>query len=268
MFSVARRIFQFRGLLVTLTQRELQARYRGSALGFFWSLVNPLLLTGVYTLVFGWILKSGRGFETTNPYALFLISGLFPWLWASTSLLEGTASLQANAGLIRKAVFPVELPPVVAVLANLVHFLFALPILGAALVVGRSLGYAVGGWGILLMPLVALLQIPMLAGAALGLAALNVLFKDMRDIVNNFMTLAFFLAPIIYSIQLIPHRFLRVLIHLNPFTPFTLAYQKTLFQGAAPEPLLWLTMFAVTAVFWGLGSWLFQRLRGTLVELA
>jgi len=106
MYSVAARILRFRGLLVTLTQRELQARYRGSALGFLWSLVIPLLLTGVYTLVFGLILSSGRGLPLTDPYALFLISGLFPWLWISGALLEGTVSLQASSGLIRKAVFP------------------------------------------------------------------------------------------------------------------------------------------------------------------
>ena len=127
MSQVAKRLFVFRGLLWTLVVRELKARYRGSFLGYFWSLVNPLLLLAVYTFVFNYIFRPRM--EGADPYALFLMTGLFPWVWASTSLLEGTVSLTANAGLIRKAVFPAEVLPVVNVLANLVHFLFALPIL-------------------------------------------------------------------------------------------------------------------------------------------
>ena len=129
MSQVARSLTSFRGLLWTLVVRELKARYRGSLLGYLWSLVNPLLLLAVYTFVFNYIFKPRM--EGADPYALFLMTGLFPWIWASTSLLEGTVSLSANAGLIRKAVFPAEVLPTVSVVSNLVHFLFALPIWSA-----------------------------------------------------------------------------------------------------------------------------------------
>ncbi len=268
MFSVAQRAIRFRGLLFTLTRRDLQARYRGSVLGFLWSLINPLLLTGVYSLVFGWVLASGnRGFGI-EPYAVFLISGLFPWLWVSSSLLEGTTALVASGALIRKAVFPVELPPLVAVLANLVHFLLAIPILAATLLVSRVMGYEVGGWGALLFPLVVLLQFPMVAGAALALSALNVLFKDVRDLVQNGLTLMFFLAPIIYPLDGIGVNGVIRVVRFNPFTPFTLAYQATLFRGEAPALGLWLQMVVISIVAWAIGAWLFERLRGTLVEIA
>ena len=146
MFRVAYQIFRYRGLLATLTSRELKARYRGSVLGFFWSLANPLMLLAVYTFVFSIVFKPDtRG--SMSPYALFLVSGLFPWIWVSASSLEGSMSLLANSGLIRKAVFPAELLPMVAVLQNLVHLLFALPIVIVALVAGRLLGYPVGGIG-------------------------------------------------------------------------------------------------------------------------
>src|SRR5687767_4065625 len=104
MLEIARQIVRHRGLLKTLVGRELKARYRGSLLGFFWSLVNPALLVLVYSLVFGLILRPRLGAPGTEPYALFLISGLFPWIWFSTSLLEATGSLAAGAGLLRKAV--------------------------------------------------------------------------------------------------------------------------------------------------------------------
>lgn len=268
MFAVAQRAVRFRGLLVTLTQRELQARYRGSALGFLWSLVNPLLLTGVYSLVFGWVLTSGgRGFGI-QPYAVFLVSGLFPWLWVSGALLEGTASLVSNGALIRKAVFPVELPPLVSVLANLAHFCLALPILAGTLIVSRLLGFEVGGWGALLLPLVVVVQLPMIAGIALASSALNVLFKDVRDLVQNGLTLIFFLAPIIYPLEGVPVSFVATVVRLNPFTPFILACQATLFRGEAPALEIWGQMILLSALFWIAGSWLFERLRSTLVEMA
>jgi lipopolysaccharide transport system permease protein len=265
MLETAGRLARFRGLLATLTAREVKARYRGSLLGFFWSLVNPLLLLGVYTAVFGWILAPVRG-GGVEPYALFLVSGLFPWIWFSSSLLEGSGSLLANAGLIRKAVFPAELLPVVSVSANLVHFLLALPVAGAALVAGRLLGFPVGGWGALALPAVILVQLPLIAGLALGLGALTAHFKDTRDLLSNLLTLAFFATPIIYPLDAVPLAWMRSLIRANPLTPYTLAYQEVLFRGTVPEASVWLQMGAVSLLGWAAGSWLFGRLRETVVE--
>ena len=267
--SSLRHIVRFRGLLGVLTQREIKARYRGSTLGFFWSLANPLLLTAVYGLVFGVIFTGGvHGQGGTGPYVLFLVAGLFPWIWVSSSLLEGTVSLVASSGLIRKAVFPVELPPLVVVLTHLVHFLLAVPILLAAIGGGRYLGYDVGGWGLLCLPLLILIQLPMVAGLTLGLAALNVLFRDVRDLLANVLTLLFFLTPIIYPLEQVPWPSLRVLVRINPLTPYTLAYQQALVAGELPAAGLWLQMLLVSGLAWLAGSWLFGRLRETLVELA
>jgi len=258
-------LFRFRGLLGTLTARELKARYRGSVLGFFWSLVNPLLLLAVYSFVFGFVFRRPIG-GTVEPYALFLVAGLFPWIWVSSSLLEGTMALTTNAALLRKAVFPAELLPVVPVLANLVHFLLALPIVAAALAVGRWLGHPVGGWGALAVPAVLALQLVTLAGMTLGLSALNAHFKDVRDLLGNLLTLLFFMAPILYPLAAVPLAPLRALVRANPFTPFTLAWQATLLEGAIPAPAVWLQMAAVAVVSWAAGAALFGRLRETLVE--
>lgn len=265
MFESARQIVRFRGLLATLTGRELKARYRGSVLGFFWSLVNPLLLLAVYSAVFGLILVPERA-EGIDPYALFLISGLFPWIWFSSSLLEGSASLVANAGLIRKAAFPAELLPIVAVTSNLVHFLLAVPIMGLALLAGRLLGYPVAGWGALALPAIVLLELPLIAGLVLALAALTAHFKDVRDLLNNLLTLLFFATPIIYPLHGVPHDWLRLLIRINPLTSYTLAYQQALFQGSVPAGPLWIQMALVSLVAWVAGSWFFGRLRDTVVE--
>lgn len=228
-------------------------------------MVNPLLLLGVYTFVFGFVLQPVRG-GGMDPYALFLVSGLFPWIWLSTSLLEGASSLIVNAPLIRKAVFPAELLPAVSVTANLIHLLLALPIALAALAIGRYLGYPVGGWGALALPAVILIQLPLIAGLALGLAALSAHFKDVRDVLANLLTLLFFATPILYPLSAVPVEPVRAAIRANPFTPYTLAYQEVLFHGGLPEPRLWLEMALVSIVGWLAGAWLFGRLRETVVE--
>jgi lipopolysaccharide transport system permease protein len=272
MFRVLRQLFRFRGLLGTLTARELKARYRGSVLGFLWSLANPLLLLAVYSFVFGVLFRPARSQGIGDgPYALFVVSGLFPWVWLSTSTLEGSMSLIANSGLIRKAVFPAELLPMVVVLSNLVHLLLAMPVVLAALVASWLLTHhAVGGTAVVLLPLVILLHLPMVAGLALGASALTVHFKDVRDLLANLLTLLFFLTPILYSLDFFAgqYRMMTLVVRLNPFTPFTLAYQDVLFFGQAPSPLLWVQMGLVSLIFWSAGSWLFDRLRETLVEAA
>ena len=125
MLANLRELVRYRGLIQTLVTRELKARYRGSVLGFFWSFVNPLLLLLVYTLVFTVIIPRGELLDL-EPYAVFLFCGLLPWTWFSSSLSDGANVLIINGNLIKKVMFPAEILPVVAVVSNLIHFLFFL----------------------------------------------------------------------------------------------------------------------------------------------
>ncbi|MEM6457527.1 MAG: ABC transporter permease [Acidobacteriota bacterium] len=260
-----RTLLRHHSLLLTLTVRELKARYRGSVLGFFWSLVNPVMMLVVYTFVFSYIFTPRD--PDVAPYALFLVTGLFPWIWFQTSLTEGAASLMANAALIRKAAFPAELLPIVPVLANLVHLALALPVIAVAFVVFRSQGHDVSGWTALLLPLIILVQVPLTAGLSLGLAALNAHFKDVKDLLANLLTLLFFLTPILYSLRMVSdYPAVRWVVEANPLSPYVLALQEAVFYGQMPEPWRWATMALVSLIGWLLGAALFDRLRDTLVE--
>src|SRR5579862_6490297 len=126
-------LLRYRGLIQSLVARELKARYRGSVLGFFWSFVNPLLMLGIYSFVFGTIMKSDPKL-LTNPYSIFMFCGILPWTWFSASLLDATGSLIAGGNLIKKVLFPAEVLPIVSVLANMVHFFLGLPILAAFMI--------------------------------------------------------------------------------------------------------------------------------------
>ncbi|MEM8962056.1 MAG: ABC transporter permease [Acidobacteriota bacterium] len=265
--TVAKSLLRHRALLVILTSRELKARYRGSMLGYLWSLVNPVLMLLVYTFVFSTIFQPRDA--SVDPYGLFLVTGLFPWIWIQTSWMEGAASLLANAGLIRKATFPTELLPVVPVLANLVHFLFALPVIALAFVVAAQLGYDVGGWTFILLPVIILLQLPLIAGLAVATAALQVHFKDVKDILANILQIGFFMTPILYKLDTlkgIPP--VHALVAANPMTPYMLAYQESVFYGRVPKIELWIAMIAISGVTWWLSATLYERLRDTLVEAA
>ena len=265
MFRLVRSLFRYRSLLATLTSRELKARYRGSVLGYVWSLVNPILLLLVYTFVFSKIFAPRD--PNVSPYGLFLATGVFPWLWLSSSWVEGTSSLAANAGLIRKAAFPAEVLPIVSVLTNLVHFAFALPVIAGAIWFYSQRGYEIGGWTAVLAPVVALIQLPLVAGLALGFAALNVHFKDVRDLLTNLLTLLFFMTPILYTLKALEgHPRVHWVVAHNPLTPYMRAYQEVVFYGRWPVPGLWIEMIVVSLAVWALGAWIFDRLSDTLVE--
>ena len=269
MWRIASSLFRYRSLLFTLTSRELKARYRGSVLGFFWSLINPLMLLLVYTFVFNTIFATRDNHVSAyGPYALFLATGVIPWTWVQTSWLEGSSSLLANAGLIRKASFPAELLPAVSVLSNLVHLSLALPVVVLGFVVTEAFGQTTQiGPTAALLPLLVLLQVPQVAGLALGFAALNVHFKDIKDILNNLLTLLFFLTPILYSLKTLePFPLIYRLVSLNPFAPFARGYQEAVFYGKVPAPELWLAMGVSSLLVWWLGAALFDRLSETLVE--
>jgi ABC-type polysaccharide/polyol phosphate export permease len=252
---------RYRGLIQSLVARELKARYRGSALGFFWSFFNPLLLLMVYTFVFSYVMIAPKGIDN---YALFLFCGLLPWTWFSTSLIESSNVLIAGGNLIKKVMFPAEILPIVTVLANLVHFLLGLPILVAFLIYfDAPLQLSEIVW----FPVVVAVQLVLTIGLALILAALTVHFRDIKDILANVMTLWFFVTPIIYSWQDPPDSRIRRLLDLNPFTHLAISYQEILYFDGDFGHWKWLIAVGVGSVgLFLFGYFLFDRLRDSFAE--
>ena len=267
MVAELRELYRYRQLVWTLTARDLKARYRGSFLGYFWSLANPLLLLGVYTLVFGYLLKGIRGIE---PYPLFLFAGILPWTFFAGSVMEATGAISANAGLVKKVMFPAETLPLVVVASHLVHFALAMPILLLALLIAVVLGKAAITPLILLAPVYMLVQAVFVAGIALMVASSSVIFRDLRDLIANLLNLGFFLTPILYPITeptIAKSAALKTLIRLNPMTPFVVAYQSIFVFGTLPPWIDALLMVLYAAISILLGFAVFDRLRDTLAEV-
>jgi ABC-type polysaccharide/polyol phosphate export permease len=249
--AVLRTIWKNRLLLRTLASRELKSRYRGSYLGFLWSLLNPLLLMLAYLLVFSVYVR----IEMEN-YAAFLLSGLLPWIWFSGSLTQGVRSVLDNGHLIKKVMFPVEILPAVAVSTTMVNFLLSLPVLAILL---ASQGHAPSiHW--LALPLLILLQAAFCLALALPLSALQVALRDTEQVVTNVLNLLFFMTPIIYPVSLVPES-LRFASYLNPMTLLVGCYHAILVEGTWPRWDFLGIFAAVTfAAFVG-GAWVFARRR-------
>ncbi|MEA2490502.1 MAG: lipopolysaccharide transport system permease protein [Acidobacteriota bacterium] len=259
-----RTLFRHRQLIAALTARDLKARYRGSLLGYFWSLANPLLLLAVYTLVFTKFFPQHQ--SATQPFPLFLFSGILPWTFFAAATLEGTSSISANAGLIKKVMFPAEALPLVVVLSHLVHFALAIPILLLAILAFAAVGQSHISATILLVPVLMFVQTIFVAGIALIVSSASVLFRDLRDIITNLMQLGFFVTPIIYLIDNVQSRPLRALLRMNPMTPFVVSYQDVLFFGRLPNLSDTILMLAYAAASLTAGFFVFDRLRDTLAE--
>ncbi len=263
MLENLRSLIRYRGLIQTLVTRELKARYRGSVLGFFWSFINPLLLLLVYTFVFTVVLPGFRDDPTTQPYALFMFCGLLPWFWFSSSLLEASSALVVHGNLIKKVLFPAEILPIVAVVANMFHFLFALPILALFLLFyARPVQIVELVW----FPVIMLIQLILSLGLGFMLSALTVHFRDLRDILNNLLTLWFFSTPIIYPMTKIPS-WGKFFMDFNPFAHLAISYQEILFYDGPFGHWKWLLAVGVfSVVVFLLGYALFDRLRDSFAE--
>jgi lipopolysaccharide transport system permease protein len=257
-----RGLFRYRGLVQTLVARDLKARYRGSVLGFFWSFFNPLLLLMVYSFVFTTVLPSTHTADL-QPYALFMFCGILPWTWFSSSVLESSNVLIAGGNLIKKVLFPAEVLPIVTVLANMVHFLFGLPILVGFLVYYQR---PLDALELLWFPVIVFVQLLVLLGLGLLVSALTVHFRDLKEILGNLMTLWFFATPIIYPMAQVPEKY-KWIINLNPMTHLAISYQEVLFYIGPHGHWRWLmALLAGSIATFFAGYFVFDRLRDSFAE--
>ena len=252
-------LIEYRELFGNLFRRDLQAKYRGSALGVLWTVANPVLLMGVYLLVFSVVLNSQ--FAHVDHFPLFLLAGLAAWTFFAAALQSSTRSMLDNANLIRKTRFPRQLVPLSVVGAHLVGFAV---MLAGVLVLDAAVLPRVRATELLAIPL-ALLLVAFVAGLALTVASLNVLFRDVEFIVAALLLPWFFLTPVIYPLGGVPglaqrHRTVITLLHwANPLTPAIQAIRDPLFWGRLPfwGDALYLVVAAAAAL--ALGALVFAR---------
>ncbi len=256
-------ILEQRRLLWSLVALDMRKRYGASFIGFFWSVLNPLLQILIYTIVFGYILEVNVGGNAgTANYGIFLFAGMLPWIAFSEAVQKSSTSILENKNLVKQVKFPTALLPVHVLLSSFLHELIALAIFIVILfVLGQP-----PSWLALGLVFIIPLQFVLTLGFGLIVSSLHVFYKDVGQFIAAVLTLWFFATPIIYPITLVQPWLSRVL-YFNPMTPLIGAYRSALLSNEVPE--LW--AFAYLGLFsflvFLIGVALFRRLSRDFADL-
>ncbi|WP_322785431.1 ABC transporter permease [Cellulosimicrobium cellulans] len=222
-------LWRARSVLGLLVRRDLKVRYADSLLGYFWSILDPLLMAAVYWFVFTKIFPRSVGEE---PYIIFLLAALLPWTWFQNCVGDSAKSLQQDSRLVRSTRLPREVWPLRVVLSKTVEFGFSIPVLGAFLLIYHP---HINSY-IWLFPLAVVMQLVLLAGLGLLLAPLEVLLRDIDPLIRVAMRVLFYASPVLYGIQDVYNAgipdVIRTLYLLNPMSGIITAYRAGFFAEA------------------------------------
>lgn len=243
-------------ILRALVTKDLKVKYKRSILGFAWSLMTPVALTGVYLFVFIHVYRVPE-----KDFVLFLLAGLLPWNFFNISILAATSSVVDNGPLIRKVYFPRALLPVSSVTANLINFLIGLALLVVVMGVSGRPVWLTLHWLVLAVALETALCI----GVALALSVWNVYFRDIQQLIGIFLLILFFATPIVYDVSRVPDAF-RPLILANPLSTIMQTYRAALFHARSPDLGLVALGLAETLAIFLLGFLEFRRLAPRLAK--
>lgn len=236
-------IWQYRDLLRHLVNRELKAKYKRSVLGRLWSLLNPLLMAFVYTMVFAVFLKQDPPVGVPSglrSFGVFLLCGLIPWNFFGNLMTQGSTAIVAGADLVRKVYFPRAILVLGQAASLLVSFLLELVVLFVIILV------AGGGphLSLVMLPVLIVLQLLFVSGLGMLVAAVNVFFRDLQHLLGILLTIWFFATPIVYppsripvTVDILGRAFpIRAVMQLNPMVSFVRAYRDVLYNGRIPGP--------------------------------
>lgn len=246
-----KKLCKYRELLWVLTQREIKVRYKQTFFGIAWAVIQPLSLMLIFTLIFSYFTKIN---SEDIPYPIFSYVALLPWTFFQTAIQFGSMSVVNNSGLVTKVWFPREILPLSSLLAAIVDFLIA-----GLLLIGLMIFYDISLttnilWILLLIPL----QMIITAGINFLLAAAVVIFRDLKFVIPLGLQLLFYATPIIYSINVIPDRFFKLVL-ANPLTGLVDSYRKILLQGQPPN-FYYLSSSLITGVILLFaGYWFYKK---------
>lgn len=254
-----------RQVLWLLIVRDLKVRYSSSALGYVWTVLDPLMMAGVYWLVFGVLFDAkDRGLD---PYIVFLVIGVLAWQWFNSGVVDTTRALQAEAKLVRSTKLPREIWVLKIVGAKGVEFLLALPVIAVFMVFQRQ----PPTWHLLwALPLAVLLQAVLVSGIGLALAPLTVMVTDLQRVVRILLRVMFYLTPVLYSVHVLEERFdapwLVRLIALNPMAGIVDLYRRAVFDDTEVPWEFPAISAGVCLVVFVVGAWIFRRLESSVLK--
>jgi lipopolysaccharide transport system permease protein len=231
--------------------RTIRGRYQQSVLGWFWAIVQPAAAVAIFSIIFTQFVPVNTG---GIPYPVFSYVAVVPWAFFSSSLSDMTQSLVQNMSLVTKIYFPREALVIAAMLARLLDFFVAAGLLIAMIFIFRM---DVTSLGLLVLPLVLLLQIILATGLGLMTSALNIFYRDVQPILALVIQLWFYASPIIYPVTMVPEKY-RFFYYLNPMAGILESYRDILLRQSLPGYYL-ITAGVFSLVVFLLGYWFFKR---------
>lgn len=245
-----------------LSARDLKVRYATSWLGYLWSVLDPLIMSGIYWFVFTQIFN--RGSIGEEPYIVFLILALLPWVWFNTAVSDFTRAFRKDARLVRSTSIPRSIWVNRIVLSKGMEFLFAVPVL--ALFVIANADKVTIGWSLLWFPVAIILQTVLLVGLGMLVAPLCVLYADLERTTALILRALFYGSPVIYSVNNLPAPF-DVIGAFNPLAGIFTLYRVGLFPDQWHTTTILISVTMTLCIF-VLGLWAFRSLeRSVLKEL-
>lgn len=244
-------------LVRNLVTRDLRLKYKGTSLGFLWSLANPLLMLCVYMLAFDYILD-----VPVDNFALFFFIGYLVWNFLASTLTASATCIVGNGALLNKVYFPRIVLPLAVVLSNAVQFVLSTACLAPVL-------YWAGmpvDWQLALFPGLFLLIAIFVVGLAAFVAASHTFYRDTLHLLECALALWFWLTPVVYTLDLVPPR-IRPLFLLNPMTSFVTGFRDVALHGTSPALSTWLAMTAWAIVALTVGVSVFVRQSHRFAEL-
>jgi lipopolysaccharide transport system permease protein len=252
-------VWQFRSLLGQLARRDITLRYRQTALGAIWVVLQPLIAAGLFALVFGRVahLKSGG-----VPYIVFSYSGLLAWNAFSTYLSKSAGSLVGNSALVSKVYFPRIVLPLSTMAGTVLDFLVSLVMMAVLLIATAT----APGWGLVLLPVWLLLVLMLSSGLGLLMGSLAVRYRDINYVLPVLVQFLLYASPVAYALSAVPHS-LRLYFVANPLTGLLEAFRWSLLgTGSLHLPyVLYSAGFAIVALT--LGWYAFARMERTFADV-
>jgi len=243
MLTELKELIAYRDLIVQLVVRDLKVRYKNSVLGFFWSLLNPLVQVATITIVIKFVMR-----QDIPNYSAYVLAAFLPWMCFQMSVLDASDSISKHQDLVKKVYFPREVLPISLVLSNLIHLVLAYGVFFVYLVtIPRAPIYVTS----LFLPVLMLIQLFLNLGVAFFVSCMNVFYEDTKYIVNVLLNVLFYLTPVMYLSEhvyrILPinnREMLFTIYQLNPLNALAIAYRKVLlhpFSGAGivDIPLSW-----------------------------
>jgi len=260
MASSARLLYTHRKLLWRVTLNDIWQRYAGSILGFGWAIVSPMILLAFYAAIYLVIFRVRAVGLTPISYTLYIFAGMVPFLATSESLSFGIPSIITNKAVLSNTVFPIDLAPAKAVLMSQPTMVVGM----TAILVGSIINGNIS-WTAIFFPFVWALQILALIGLTWVLSLLNIVFRDLQNMIQVIMMMLMVASPIAYTPDMVPEK-LQFIISLNPFAYFVIAYQKLLILGEIPTLFQCIMLVVIAFGFFAIGNWIFPRAKKVMID--